>query len=115
MKRLLIGAVLLVMYSAAANAQTQQDLLRDGNGGNTDSVLTYGMGYHQQRYSPLKQSNKRPVKRLVPIWNLSLNNEVGEQGQPLVYGGVLYAANVKRVVAVDIGTGRQIWGTTPEW
>jgi alcohol dehydrogenase (cytochrome c) len=115
MKRLLLSAVLLIMYSAAANAQTQQDLLRDGNGGNTDNVLTYGMGYHQQRYSSLRQINKRTVKRLVPIWNLSLNNEVGEQGQPLVYEGVLYAANVKRVVAVDIGTGRQIWETPLEW
>jgi alcohol dehydrogenase (cytochrome c) len=115
MKRLLLGTALLIMYSAAANAQTQQDLLRDGNGGNTDNVLTYGMGYHQQRYSPLRQINKRTVKRLVPIWNLSLNNEVGEQAQPLVYDGVMYAANVKRVVAIDVGTGRQIWETPLEW
>ena len=55
------------------------------------------------------------MKRLVPVWTLSLANEFGEQAQPLVYNGVLYAANVKRVVAIDIGTGRQIWETPLEW
>jgi len=32
----------------------------------SDNVLTYGMGYHQQRYSPLKQINKSTVKHLRP-------------------------------------------------
>jgi len=45
------------------------------------NVLTYGMGYHQQRYSPLKQISKSTVKRLVPVWSASLANEFGEQGQ----------------------------------
>jgi alcohol dehydrogenase (cytochrome c) len=26
------------------------------------------MGYHQNRYSPLKQINKTNIKRLVPVW-----------------------------------------------
>ena len=115
MRKLLSGAVLLAACGAVAHAQTQQELLRDGNGGSTDNVLTYGMGYHQQRYSPLKQINKSTVKRLVPVWSLSLANEFGEQGQPLVYNGVLYAANVKRVVAVEVATGRQLWTTPIEW
>jgi len=85
------------------------------NGGSTDNVLTYGMGYHQQRYSPLKQISKSTVKRLVPVWSASLANEFGEQGQPLVYNGVLYTANVKRVVAIDVATGRQLWTTPLEW
>ena len=42
------------------------------------------MGYHQQRYSPLNQINKRTVRRLVPAWNLSLDNNWGEQAQPIV-------------------------------
>jgi len=115
MKKTLIAALLAGACATTAYAQTQDELLRDGNGGSTENVLTYGMGYYQQRYSPLKQVDKSTVKRLVPVWSLSLNNEVGEQGQPLVYDGVLYAANVKRVVAVDIGTGRQLWQYEIDW
>src|SRR5215471_19051906 len=115
MKRILLGTAIFAALGGLASAQTQQDLLREGNGGSTDNVLTYGMGYHQQRYSPLKEISKRTVKRLVPVWSASLNNDVGEQGQPYVYDGVLYAANVKRVVAIDIGTGRQLWEYVLEW
>jgi alcohol dehydrogenase (cytochrome c) len=110
-----LGTVLLAVFGTVAHAQTQQELLRDGNGGSTDNVLTYGMGYHQQRYSPLKQISKSTVKRLVPVWSASLANEFGEQGQPLVYNGVLYTANVKRVVAIDVATGRQLWTAPLEW
>ena len=56
MRTLLLGAAFLAAFSTVANAQTQQELLRDGNGGSTDNVLTYGMGYHQQRHSPLDRS-----------------------------------------------------------
>ncbi len=115
MGKLSLGTVVLAVFGAVAHAQTQQELLRDGNGGSTDNVLTYGMGYHQQRYSPLKQISKSTVKRLVPVWSASLANEFGEQGQPLVYNGVLYTANVKRVVAIDVATGRQLWTTALEW
>ena len=106
---------LFLAWSMTAGAQTAQDLARDGNGGSTDHVLTYGMGYHQQRYSPLTQVNKKTVRRLVPVWSVSLANEFGEQGQPLVYNGVLYAANVKRVVAIEAATGKQLWMTPLEW
>ena len=113
--RRLLGTFLFAALTATASAQSVQDLVRDGNGGNTDNVLTYGMGYHQQRYSKLDRVNKSNVRRLVPVWTLSLANEFGEQGQPIVYNGVMYVANVKRVVAIDIGTGRQIWETPLEW
>src|SRR6266571_356223 len=115
MWKLSLGTILLTAFGALTHAQTQQELLRDSNGGSTDNVLTYGMGYHQQRYSPLKQISKSTVKRLVPVWSASLANEFGEQGQPLVYNGVLYTANVKRVVAIDVATGRQLWTTPLEW
>src|SRR4029450_11742909 len=71
----------LLMLGAGASGQTLGDLKKDGNGGSTDNILTYGMGYHQQRYSPLKEINKQTVKRLVPVWNLSLDNNWGEQAQ----------------------------------
>ena len=114
MKKLLVGTA-FCLAGSFVQAQTQQDLLRDGNGGSTENVLTYGMGYHQQRYSRLDQVNRRNVGRLVPIWNLSLNNDLGEQAQPIVYDGVMYVVNVKRVVAIDVATGRQIWTSQSEW
>ena len=97
----------------AASAQTLDDLKNDGR--NTDNILTYGMGYHLNRYSPLKQIDKTSVKRLAPVWNLSLDNQWGEQAQPLVKDGVMYVTNAKATVAIDAVTGRQIWKTPVDW
>jgi alcohol dehydrogenase (cytochrome c) len=109
------GAALLFLASGATVAQTLDDLKNDGRGKNTQNVLTYGMGYHQNRYSPLKEINPRTIKRLVPVWNASLNSVYGEQAQPLVYDGVLFATNAEATVAIDITTGRQLWRTPVNW
>jgi len=95
------------------SAQTLDDLRNDGH--NTDNILTYGMGYHQHRYSPLKQINMTNIKRLVPVWNLSLDNAWGEQAQPIIYNGVMYVTDAKATVAIDVATGKQIWKTPVEW
>ena len=110
-----LGAAVVVTMLAVGNAsaQTLDELKADGK--NPDNVLTYGMGYAQQRYSPLNQINRNTVKRLVPIWNLSLDNQWGEQAQPLVRDGVMYVTNAKFTVAIDVATGRQIWRTPVEW
>ena len=55
------------------------------------------------------------VKRLAPVWSLSLENEFGEQAQPLVYNGVVYVSNVKWTVAIDGLTGKQLWRTAVEF
>jgi alcohol dehydrogenase (cytochrome c) len=109
MKLSAFAAVLFLLATSPTAAQTLEDLKNDGK--NTDNVLTYGMGYHQQRYSPLSQINRSNVKRLVPVWSLSLQNELGEQAQPLVYNGVMYVSNAKWTVAIDAVTGKQIWRT----
>src|SRR5262249_7046088 len=106
--------VLLLLGTGTA-AQTFDDLKKDGDGGSTDNILTYGMGYHQQRYSPLKQINKQTIKRLVPVWSLSLDNNWGEQAQPIIYNGVMYVTNAKATVAIDVATGKQIWKQALEW
>jgi alcohol dehydrogenase (cytochrome c) len=115
MKILVSVACILLLLGAGASAQTLDDLKRDGNGGSTDNILTYGMGYHQQRYSPLKEINKQTVKRLVPVWNLSLDNNWGEQAQPIVYNGVMYVTNARATVAIDVATGKQIWKQALDW
>jgi alcohol dehydrogenase (cytochrome c) len=115
MKTFASAVCVLALLSIGAAAQTFDDLKKDGNGGSTDNILTYGMGYHQQRYSPLKQINKQTVKRLVPVWSLSLDNNWGEQAQPIIYNGVMYVTNAKATVAIDVATGKQIWRQTLDW
>ena len=113
MKLLITAAAVLFALGGAASAQTLDDLKNDGK--NTDNILTYGMGYSQNRFSPLKQIDKTNVKRLVPVWSLSLDNQWGEQAQPIVYNGVMYVTNAKATVAIDVATGKQIWKTPVEW
>ena len=129
MKRWIAQAAMVVVAGCAA-APTHESLdyvtrSRTGEGPTTeelvndhrspDDVLTYGMGYHQQRYSPLAQINKSNVKRLVPVWSLALQNEFGEQAQPMIYDGVMYVANAKWTVAVDATTGNTIWRTPTDF
>ena len=113
MKRIALATSLFLLATAPAYCQSLEDLKNDGK--NTDNVLTYGMGYHQNRYSKLKEINKRTVKRLVPVWNVSLGSNYGEQGQPFVYDGVMYVTNAEYTVAIDIATGKQKWRTPVEW
>jgi alcohol dehydrogenase (cytochrome c) len=106
-------AAAILSCATAVSAQSLEDLKNDGR--NTDNILTYGMGYHQQRYSRLNQIDRKTIRRLVPVWNLSLDNNWGEQAQPIVYNGVMYVTNARHTVAIDVGTGKQIWKHTLEW
>src|SRR6516165_7115153 len=117
MKTLTSVACVLLMLGAGASAQTLDDLKKDGNGGSTDNILTYGMGYHQQRYSPLKEINKQTVKRLVPVWNVSLDNNWGEQAQPIVYNGEVFRTTLDaHVIAYDAKDGKELWKSkAAEW
>lgn len=105
----LLAVLASAALSAAALAQTADELKNDEK--TPGDVLTYGMGYSQHRYSTLRQINKQNVRRLVPMWAVSLGSNYGEQAQPLVYNGVLYATNAEATVAIDIASGRQLWRT----
>ena len=105
-----VGVALAVLASFAlpVGAQTLDDL-------KNDDMLTYGMGQHQQRYSKLDQINTRTVRKLVPAWSLSLENDFGEQAQPVIRDGVMYVANAKWTVAINALTGRQLWRTAVDF
>jgi len=109
MKNILIFAALLSFLAAPALSQTTEELNNDGK--NTENVLTQSMGYNRKSYSPLNQINKSNIERLVPIWNASTMNELGELAQPTIYNGVMYVINGKWSFAIDVETGRQIWRT----
>ena len=102
----LAGTVALL---AASSVQAQSlDELRNSQA-TPEAVLTYGMGYANQRYSPLKKIDKSNVARLVPVWNYSLNNSQGQESQPIIYNGVMYVTTHTSTVAIDAMTGRQVW------
>jgi alcohol dehydrogenase (cytochrome c) len=103
----------LSIACASAYAQTAEELISAGK--NPDNVPLQGMGYDLRNYSALKQINRSNVKRLVPVWSMSLSNESGELAQPTVYNGVMYVINAKQTFAIDVATGRQIWRTEAYW
>src|SRR5712691_49199 len=109
MKNSWLSGTLLGFWAALGLAQTTEELVNDGK--NPENVTTQSMGYDRKSYSPLKQINKSNVKRLVPIWNASLMNDMGELAAPTIYNGVMYVINGKWTFAIDIETGRQIWRT----
>jgi len=92
-----------------AGAQALKDLAHDA--ATPGDVVTYGMGWGQQRYSALTQIDKQSVKRLVPVWNLSLDNSANASTQPLVIDGVMYVATHTHTIAIDAVSGRQRWKT----
>jgi len=106
-------ALALAAAPAAATAQTAQDLIKDQD--TPGDVLTYGMGYGQQRYSKLTQIGKTSVKRLVPVWNFSLNNPQAQENQPIISEGVMYVTTHTETFAIDALTGKQVWRNTLEF
>ena len=100
-------ATVPAFLAGPAQAQSPDDLKNDHRSG--ANVLTYGMGYNNQRYSALKSVNKKNVADLVPIWNYSLNNPQGQESQPIVYDGVMYVTTHTSTVAIDALTGKQVW------
>ena len=106
-RRLAFACLLATAAVAPTQAQTLDDLKKDQ--ATPDNVLTYGMGYANQRYSTLAKINKGNVAKLVPVWNYSLNNPQGQESQPIVYDGVMFVTTHTSTVALDPMTGRQIW------
>jgi len=106
-----VSSSLLVVFltgaAAGAAAQSLDALSRDA--ATAGDVATYGMGWGQQRHSALKGINVGNVKRLVPVWNLSLNNSANASTQPLLVDGVMYVAAHDATIAIDAVSGKQKW------
>lgn len=103
------AATLAVALAAAgtAGAQSLADLQRDA--ATPGDITTYGMGWGQQRHSPLRQITPANAKNLVPVWNLSLDNSANASSQPLLVDGVMYVTTHNQTMAVDAVTGRMKW------
>lgn len=115
MKRICLMVLLVTLLGIRSRpvfTQTAAELLNSSK--TTENITTESMGYDRKNYSPLRQINTTNVKRLVPIWNSSLMNDLGELAAPAVYNGVMYVINGKWTFAIDVETGRQIWRTPVE-
>jgi alcohol dehydrogenase (cytochrome c) len=106
------GAALASLSAAPVGAQSLDALKADAS--TPGDVLTYGMGYNNQRYSALKQINVSNASKLSPTWSYSLNNPQGQESQPVIHDGVMYVTTFKDTVALDPISGKQIWKTDHE-
>jgi alcohol dehydrogenase (cytochrome c) len=103
----LLLAITPAFLAGAVQAQNVEDLKNDHR--TAGDVLTYGMGYNNQRYSALKAVNKKTVANLVPVWNYSLNNPQGQEAQPIIHDGIMFVTTHTTTVALDPLSGRQLW------
>ncbi len=113
MKRMLMAAAIAAALPFGAMAQTDQQLEKGAS--DTKDVLTQGMGYNLQRYSPLTQINKSNAHKLVPVWNYSYDDNRSEESQPLIYNGVIYVTTNSATMAIEAKSGHQIWKTKVDY
>jgi len=108
------AAVIGVALSVAACGRGGVDAKRieaaDGS-----EWLTYGRTYDEQRFSPLKQIDRRSVGKLGVAWWTEFDTDRGQEATPLVADGVLYATTAwSKVAAFDARTGKPLWKYDPK-
>ena len=77
--------------------------------------LTYAGGYKSQRYSALDQINRKNVASLKLAWAYQMPRAGVVETSPLVVDGVMYLTEPpSSVTAVDVRSGRPLWGYMPD-
>jgi alcohol dehydrogenase (cytochrome c) len=61
------------------------------------------------RYTTMTQITKSNVANLGAKWVYTIRNAQGLQDTPQVVGGIMYVTNVNLCIALDAGSGRQLW------
>jgi alcohol dehydrogenase (cytochrome c) len=113
MRSILLTALVSAALPMTTLAQTADELTNDEK--TPGDVLTYGMGYSQNRFSPLTHINRDNVKRLVPAWSYSMADNRGQEAQALVKDGIIYLTDHEKTVALDALSGKQIWKSVIEY
>src|SRR6185436_17927408 len=66
-------------------------------------------------YSPLGQINRSNVAQLKVAWTYDTGDKGEYQANNLIVAGVLYTASpTRKVIALDAGTGRELWRWDPQ-
>ncbi len=107
------AALFATMATSTANAQSLADLANDAN--TPGDILNYGGSYSQTRHSSLNSINTDTVKRLVPAWTYSLNDNRGQESYPLLRNGKMFVTTHNATVAIDPKNGKQLWRTAVEY
>jgi len=80
----------------------------------SESWLTHGGDYAEQRFSKLSEIDEDNVTRLGLAWSFDLQTERGVEATPLVADGVMYvSAPFSVVYALDAATGARRWTYDP--
>lgn len=106
----LSGSLMLAATGVDAKSVSDSDIQNDQQ--TTGDVVSYGLGPHAQRFSPLTKINTGNVGRLVPMWSYSFGGEKqrGQESQPLVNNGKIFVTgSYSRLFAVNSQTGEEIW------
>ncbi|MCP5144562.1 MAG: PQQ-binding-like beta-propeller repeat protein [Gammaproteobacteria bacterium] len=80
----------------------------------SEGWLTNGGTLSNQRYSPLQQVNKDNITGMKAVWHVKLDSALdfrhNNQGQPLVYDGVIYISTGQGdVFAIGVESGEILW------
>jgi len=70
---------------------------------------TYNGDPGGNRYTSLTQINKDNVARLAMTWMFTLAGVGNLEVTPVVVGGIMYVTGPNECIALDAGSGRQIW------
>lgn len=110
--RLTIAALLgtITFWPAAVPAAQVDDARLLGAASDRANWISYGRDYSNQRFSPLKQINRKTVGQLAPRWIYQTGMTSGFQATPIVVDGVMYLSMpFNHVAAIDAATGVEIW------
>jgi alcohol dehydrogenase (cytochrome c) len=61
------------------------------------------------RYTKMDQITKENVKNLGPRWIYTIRGAQGLQDTPQVVGGIMYVTTPNTCIALDAGSGRELW------
>jgi alcohol dehydrogenase (cytochrome c) len=70
---------------------------------------TYNGDPGGNRYTTLTQVDTKTVARLAPKWMYPVADAGLLQGTPVVVGGIMYVTAANECIALDAGSGREIW------
>ena len=70
---------------------------------------SYHGGPDGNRFTPQSQITALNVARLTPAWVFPVLSNSRLQGTPVVAGGIMYVTAPNECIALDAGSGRQIW------
>jgi quinohemoprotein ethanol dehydrogenase len=114
----------LAVLALAFEATAAQEPARTANvddtrllnaGREPQNWLSYGGGWSEQHYSPLKSIDAMNVSRLKPAWSFDFDTYRGQESTPVVVDGVMYVSSAwSKVFALDAKTGKPLWSFDPK-